>query len=437
METNRLEYKRELTEDLEKEVVAFLNYHDGGVIQIGVSNDGAVFGVPNADKTMLVIKDRLRNNIAPSCMGLFDVYPEIVAEKQIIIINVASGSEKPYYIRRYGMSDRGCYIRIGSASEPMTIRMIEDAFARRQRVTLGTLRSPRRDLTFEQLRIYYDEAGLTLGDKFAANLELFLESGEYNYAAYLLADRNGNSVQVAKYAGTDRIDLLKSEECGYCSIIKTCKRVLDALDAENITAMRITGKSRITRRLWNHVALREAVINAIVHNDYSEDLVPKFEIFSDRLEITSAAAIHKEEQDTFFDGFSSPRNKILMRVFKDLDMVEHLGSGMPRILAAYPREAYIFSVKFVRMVLLNDAEAVAMLKSGNAGSMGSEKTSEKTSEKILTALAKDGRLTIAQLAEITDVTGRSVERNIKRLQEDGRLMRVGPDKGGYWQVNGE
>ena len=117
MESNRLEYKRELTDGLEKEVVAFLNYHDGGVIQIGTEDDGSIIGVLNPDKIMLAVKDRLRHNIAPSCMGLFDVYPEMVAEKQIIVVNIASGSEKPYYLKKYGMSERGCYIRIGSADD--------------------------------------------------------------------------------------------------------------------------------------------------------------------------------------------------------------------------------------------------------------------------------------------------------------------------------
>jgi len=74
-ETNRIEYKRELTKDLdlEKEVIAFLNYQEGGIIYIGIDKDGSVTGVENEDSDMLKIKDRLKNNIQPSCLGLFDV----------------------------------------------------------------------------------------------------------------------------------------------------------------------------------------------------------------------------------------------------------------------------------------------------------------------------------------------------------------------------
>ena len=145
--------------------------------------------------------------------------------------------------------------------------------------------------------------------------------------------------------------MIDTNEYGYCSLIKTCKQVLDRLDVENRTATKITGKERIERRLWNVVALREAVSNAIIHNDYTNEAVPKFEIFDNRLEITSAGSIPEGvAREEFFAGYSLPRNKILMRVFKDLDIVEYLGSGMPRILRAYPKESFIFTANFIRTV---------------------------------------------------------------------------------------
>lgn len=77
-ETNRIEYKTKLTKDLdlEKEVVAFLNYHEGGLVYIGIDNMGNTLGVADPDGDMLKIKDRIKNNISPSAMGLFDVVSE-------------------------------------------------------------------------------------------------------------------------------------------------------------------------------------------------------------------------------------------------------------------------------------------------------------------------------------------------------------------------
>lgn len=356
-ETNRIELKRELTEALEKEVIAFLNYKDGGVIYIGIDDEGQVVGINDSDELQLRIKNRLRDNILPSSLGLFDVLPENHIGKDIIRINVASGPEKPYYLKSKGMSEKGTFLRVGTAAEPMTTRMIEDMFAKRTRNSLGKIQSNRQDLTFEQLKIYYNESGFRLTDKFASNFELLTESGKYNYVGYLMADNNGTSIKVAKYAGKDRVDLIESNEYGYCSLIKATKSVLNKLEIENRIATIITAKERIDTPLWNPVALREAVINAIVHNDYSKEAPPKFEIFSDRLEITSAGGLVSGMNELeFFDGYSIPRNKEIMRIYKDLEMVEYLGSGIPRILKVYPRSCFIFTENFLRMVIPSKRE---------------------------------------------------------------------------------
>jgi predicted HTH transcriptional regulator len=172
-ESNRVELKRELNDSLEKEVVAFLNYKDGGIIYIGVDDKTkATLGIDDIDSVQLKIKDRIKNNINPSTMGLFEVITEIRDGKDIIKIVVAGGSEKPYYLSKMGMSTKGCYIRIGNAAEPMPVRMIEDLFAGRIRNSIGTIKSRNQELSFEQLKIYYNETSLKLNDRFADNLEL-------------------------------------------------------------------------------------------------------------------------------------------------------------------------------------------------------------------------------------------------------------------------
>ncbi|HKK11028.1 MAG TPA: RNA-binding domain-containing protein, partial [Bacteroidales bacterium] len=337
-ETNRIEYKSSLTKalDLEKEVVAFLNYREGGIIYFGIDKTGEVVGVNNADSDMLKIKDRIKHNISPSAMGLFDVVLENHDGKEVIKIIVASGSEKPYHKKKYGMTERGCFIRIGSAAEPMPKTMIEKLFSSRTRDSIGKIKAHRQDLTFEQLSIYYQAKEKPLNKQFKRNLELKTEDDKLNYAAYLLADENNLSVKVAKYRGTSRVELIENNEYGYCSLIKATKTVLDKIELENRTTTKITSKEREEKSLWFAVPLREAIINAFVHNDYTREIPPKFEIFSDRIEITSAGSLPEGlSREEFFEGFSIPRNKELMRVFKDLELVEQLGSGIPRILEHY------------------------------------------------------------------------------------------------------
>jgi predicted HTH transcriptional regulator len=336
IESNRIEYKREIDkgDKLEKAVVSFLNYNGGGEILIGIADAGSVVGVSDSDSDQRKIADRLGNNIRPKILGLFDVVADKIEGKNIIRIIISSGTQKPYYIRKRGMTEDGCFIRVGASAQPMTEAMIERMLQGRQKNTLSTTAVSRQNLSFEQLHIYYNEHGLKLNDQFEDNLDLRMSDGAYNFLAYLLADNNGASIKVAKYAGTDKIDLVENEEYGYRCLINAIYRVLDKFAVENKTFAKITSRNRLERKLINPVALREAFINAVVHNDYSLGW-PVVEFYSDRVTITSTGGLVEGlSQEDFFRGRSMLRNRELMRVFKDVELVEELGSGMQRILDA-------------------------------------------------------------------------------------------------------
>lgn len=455
-ETERIELKRELTPDvdIEKEVVAFLN-GTGGIVYIGIDDNGELVGVPDTDDCMLRLKDRLKNNIQPSIMGLFDISVEKKDNRDIVKLLVAGGLEKPYYKTRYGLTPKGVFVRVGTATEPMPQPQIDRLFATRTRHSLGNMVATRQDLTFEQLRIYYDEHGKRLSDNFRRTLELQTEDGRYNYVAYLLADENGNSMKVAKYSSKDRCDLIENNEYGYCSLIKATKSILQKLDIENRVSARITPMERIEKPLWNKVALREAVINAIVHNDYSFDVPPKFEIFPDRLEITSMGGLPigmtKEE---FFSGISIPRNKELMRIYRDVELVESLGSGIPRILQTYGQSIFSFTEMFTRITLPADPEVVKQLQEEDNYQEDYKKNyqenyqenkknyqekeqpiSTKVRDRILQILQKDNTLSVADIADnLFDITPSGVQYHINQMKKQGVLRRIGPDKGGHWEV---
>ena len=99
-ETNRIENKAQLNEDFEQEVIAFLNYKEGGIIYIGIDKAGNILWVDDLDETQLKIKDRIKNNIQPSTLGLFDVVVETKEEKSVIKVIISSGTEKPYYLKK-------------------------------------------------------------------------------------------------------------------------------------------------------------------------------------------------------------------------------------------------------------------------------------------------------------------------------------------------
>ena len=428
IESHRVEHKQSLTDTFEKEVVAFLNYHEGGIIYIGVDKDGKIVGCQNPDETQLKIKDKLKHNISPSCLGLFEVILETIEEKSIIKIIIASGRETPYYIKKNGMSEKGCYIRVGSSSEPMNQTMIEDLFAKRVRNSLGNIKSRRQDLTFEQLKIYYEEKGLKLNEKFASNLELLTDDGYYNYVAYLMADSNGVSIKVAKYAGTNKVDLIENNEYGYCSLIKATKRVLEKLEIENKTAALITSTTRKEQPLWNKVALREAVINAIVHNDYTTENPPVFEIFSDRIEITSTGGLSIIKNiDDFFSGYSNPTSRELMRIYKDLELVEHLGSGLNRILEAYDKDSFVIKQNYMKNIFYKNETPLDGVVSGGVNGVVSGGVTE-----LLEFIQTNPGLRANELSEHIDTPLRTVQRWLKQLKDENKIEFQGaPKTGGY------
>jgi predicted HTH transcriptional regulator len=238
-ENNRIEFKSELNDRFERSVVSFLNYSGGGEILIGVDNNGNAVGIDDVDSTQLKIVDRIRNNIRPQTLGLFDVVQEQMDGKDIIRVIVSCGQQRPYYIRKLGMSEQGCFIRVGSSSQPMSEQMIEELISKRQQVTLQSTTSPRQALTFKQLCIYYEEKNLEQTEQFIESLDLRQSSGEFNYAAYLLADENGVSIKIAVYAGTDKVDLLETREYGNRCLITATQRIIDRMDSENRTFAKI------------------------------------------------------------------------------------------------------------------------------------------------------------------------------------------------------
>ena len=133
------------------------------------------------------------------------------------------------------MSSEGCFIRVGSSVENMPLNLITDMFSRRTRNSLRNIISPRQDLTFSQLKIYYQEKAKELGNNFLIQLDLINDMGRFNYVTYLLSDKNSVSIKVAKYSGNDTYNLIENEEFGFCSLIKATKNLLNKFDIENKT----------------------------------------------------------------------------------------------------------------------------------------------------------------------------------------------------------
>jgi len=432
VEDNRNEFKVKLSYNFEKEIISFLNTN-GGNLFVGVSDNGKIIGINgNIDLLQRTIKDRIKDNISPSTLGLYDVVVEEKNEKKYIKIIVARGSERPYYLKGMGMTPESCFIRVGSSIQEMTDEMISKEFSSRTRNSLKNIVSPNQDLSFTQLKIYYDEKGYKINDNFLKQLELYTPNGKYNYVAYLLSDNNTISLRFAKYE-TDTVDnLIENEDYGNCCIIKATQNILDKFRIENKTFTKITYPKRKEQNLFDYSAVREAVVNAIVHNDWSKEYAPKFEMFKNRIVISSNGGLQEgTNKEEFLSGFSLPKNRELMKVFSDLEYVEQLGTGILKILKAYNKDCFEFFPNFIRVTFPYD-ENTFTHKTYNYEYIENLSVTQKS---IISLISNDPTITQESLAQALNTTKRTIQRNIKYLIDLKIITRIGSNRQGRWEIS--
>ena len=430
IEDVRNEFKVKLTDKFEEEVISFLNTN-GGNIYIGINDKGDIVGINGKiDLLQRTIKDRIKDNIMPSTLGLYDVVTLEENGKKYIKVIIAHGSEGPYYIKGMGMTPDSCFIRVGSSIQSMPYDMINNRVNKRTRTSLRNIVSPKQNLTFSQLKIYYEEKGFNINNNFLKQLDLYTDDGKYNYNAYLLADNNTVSIKFGKYAGTNAVDLIENEDFGNCSLIKATKNILNKIEIENKIFTKIEYPERKEIKMYDFAAVREAVVNAIVHNDWSNEYAPKFEMFSDRLVISSNGGIQDSTtKEEFLEGFSLPKNKELMKVFNDLDLVEQMGTGIIRISQRYNKESFEFFPNFIRVTFPFNENKFKLTKNEIQNSNITE-----TQNNIIGLMLDSPTITQETLARLLDVNIRTIQRNIKILMDMGLVERTGATKKGKWIV---
>jgi predicted HTH transcriptional regulator len=341
----------------------------------------------------------------------------------------------------------------------------------RVRQSLARIVSPRQKLSFAQLEIYYKAKGYTINDEFAYNLDLLTEDGKYNYVGFLCADTNSISIKFGKYASLNKCELIENKEYGYNSIVKATESILEKLNIENRNYTKITGGQRIDTPMIDERALREAVINAIVHNDYSYGNPPVFEMYPDRLEITSNGGLgYFGTQEEFFRGRSNPKNRELMRIFKDLGYVEEMGSGIHRILEKYPRSIFEFSRNYITVafpfasqngaigvvengenvvrndanvvrndanVVRNDANVVrndANVVRNDANDVENKDSIVENEDWLLHKIEMREIASMKDYARIAHLSIRTAQRHFSILKNTGKIRHIGSTKAGRWEV---
>lgn len=437
VETDKVELKEKISDSLPKEIESFLNT-EGGVLYIGINDDGDVVGVENIDSTLRSISDILSDQIEPNAIDCVKPEVEFVGSNAIIKINIKKGYSSLYCIKKYGFSSNGCHYRVGTTCKSMTLEMIKKRFeAGLSSLDMMVRReSYYSEMRFTKFKMLLIENGYHLEENsFERNFKLRTNDGSYNYLAELLSDENSIPFIFAKFKGKTKATFSERSDYGNQCIILAYERMKERLKLENVCKTITNPRPRRDIYLYDMDAVNEALVNAIIHNDY-RITDPQVAYFDDRLEIISHGGLPNGlTKEEFFNGVSKPRNEQLMDIFTRLGIVEHTGHGIPVIVEKYGKSAFEISESYIRVTIPFDREVILNHGAISGAISGVNRDELEAKEKIiLSEIETNPNLSTRELSENLNIPFRSVQRYISNLREKGFIERVGANKNGYWKV---
>ena len=259
----------------------------------------------------------------------------VLEDKKVIKIEVSVGTNKPYYLSDKGLKPSGVYVRKGSSSQPVSDEAIRELIIQTSGKTYESGRSINQELSFVSFTEKMKERNLEIGDSQFRTLHLIGEDGLYTNLALLLSDQCEHTLKLAVFQGTDKAVFRDRKEFSG-SVLKQLDDIFSAIDIYNKTSSSINGLYRIDKRDYDVEALREALLNCIVHRDYSFSGSTLVNIYDDRIEFVSLGGLVKGlTMEAVYMGVSQSRNPNLAAVFYRMKLIESYGTGIGKIRRAY------------------------------------------------------------------------------------------------------
>ena len=416
-ENQNIEFKQEYVTDIRKEVIAFANA-EGGQILIGIHDDGRIIGVEESDEVMLKIVNSLKDSIAPDIMPFVSVRTMEIEEKKVVEIKVLTGTNRPYYIREKGLKPSGVYVRKGSSAQPMTDEGIREMIIQNSGASYEKGRSIEQNLTFDTFEKEMRKRSLEIGLAQMKTLKLIGEDDLYTNLAYLLSDQCQVTTKVALFQGLDK-EIFRDRREFSGSVLKQLEDVYEFLDLNNKTKATFSGLDRIDTRDYPEEAIREALLNAIVHRDYSFSASNLINIYDNRIEVVSLGGLVSGlELKSIFLGVSQSRNSNLAAVFYRMRLIESYGTGIGKIQRMYRgniRQPEFETAKGVFRVTLpnrNEEEKNSSVK-------------QKEDKVVLDYALKNGQVTRKETEQLLGTSSTKAFYVLKNLCAEGILRPKG------------
>ena len=440
-ENETLEYKRQYTPDIKKEVVAFANTA-GGTIYIGVDDNGTPVGVQDPDAVVQQLTNALRDGIRPDVTMFTRIAIQDVGGCPVVAVTVSTGTRRPYYLTDKGLRPSGVYLRQGASSAPAS----EDAIRRMIRLTDGDSfengRSLIQELTFQTFAAEMQQRHLACGPAQYQTLGILATDGLYTNLGLLVSDQCQHSIKLAVFQGTDKLLFKDRKEFGG-SIFQQLNEAYQAIDFYNGTRASFEGLLRKDERDYPMEAVREALLNAVVHRDYSFSGSISINLYQDRMELISLGGLVPGfSLEAALMGASQPRNGKLASLFYRMHLIEAYQNRIGKILNCYaglPIQPSFESVEGAfRVVLPNIHAASTQEEARSVKKSRVEHTSESATltaseQKALQAIRQAGQVSRRELESLLGVGTTRTVVLLKRLVELDKVQKIGNGKNTRYQ----
>jgi len=431
-ESETIELKRSTSELKEAiiSIVAILNKHQKGELYFGITNTGKITGQQVSETTIRDVSKTIADHIEPK------IYPTIrkqsLAGKSLIVV-AFEGKDRPYLA--YGRA----YVRVGDENKQLSTKELEQLILKKHKVVWEEELSEKsiKDVNENTIKDFITKAqqAKRINFKFSSvkttlnKLDLIRENKMVKATEVLFCDTNRLEVQAAVFAGTDKLTFL--------DIRQLKGNIFDLLDQSTMYLKehmnwraKLTGEGREEIPEVPVRAVEEAVVNSFCHRDYTNPKGNEIAFFKDRIEIYNPGQFPEDyTPEDFIKGTEKSilRNPLIANVLYLRKDIEKWGSGLRRIFETC-KEADV-KVEFKKL-----KSGFSVIFYRKERETATQKTTQKTTQKILKIIKDNPSITRKELSERIGITENGVKFHLNKFKEMGILKRIGPDKGGYWEI---
>jgi ATP-dependent DNA helicase RecG len=443
-ESKVLEFKRDLSslDPILKTIVAFANTA-GGILVIGRSSEGAVIGVKDVFKAEETLASSISDNIRPTLLP--DIEIATVQEKDLLVVKV-SHWRAPFYLKKEGMP-QGVYIRLGSTNRPVNAELLAElqrsvltpSYDQQALVELSkeSLQLEETFRRFKQVKKEVDEEKLrSLGvlvpaaHRVVPSIGGLILFGKKEVRDELVPDAR---VSCARFIGNDKANILDRLDVEG-TIIDAVEEVSKFIARNTRLGAEIQDIFRKDIPEYSPVAVREALINALVHADYSlAGSHIQVAIFNDRLEIQNPGMLpFGFTLDDFKMGVSRVRNRVIARVFYELKFMEQWGSGYKRMIEAcreggYPEPKWEELGTYIRVTFYPSPRTVLTFRE-------TENVLSEREQAILNLFGSGESLPLREIfSRYSTISKRMLQYELAQLKQKGYLLSKGKGRALVWQ----